>query len=469
MKWFTGSINDAVATSKSRKAVFVVFVAGQNEASLEVAKVIDSSEISTRLEQDDFVSVKLDSDSESYNFFSQIYKVVPVPSLFFIGTNGAPMEIVADDMTVSNLQMKIDSVLNRVEKAKNTLNDFIKAEQDSTVGNIPGPSTAVVSTSQNNLSTKTVTTLSDTNASSKLQEQDKIERARKLIELQRQQKAEEEKEEEKRRELERRKSGKDVQIARQKQQELEIAIALEERAKEKAQEFAAKERVRQQIAQDKLERKQREQALQKQANQQQSQEKTNNDVPIVAAGMTRIQFRLPSGNSHLGKFESTTTLRELRTYVTTNIELPFKRFTMSTSFPRRDLSAEDDSKTLTDLELVPTAVVLIIPLKNTTSIVTSSQGVGFLSRLMWAVFTPVISVYAYLSSYFTGAPVGDSNRPQDNQDEGSSSNSQNRDQSFGNLRRTNSTAGGNIHRLHSGSDNDNDENNTWNGNSTQQM
>lgn len=28
MKWFTGSINDAVATSKSRKAVFVVFVAG---------------------------------------------------------------------------------------------------------------------------------------------------------------------------------------------------------------------------------------------------------------------------------------------------------------------------------------------------------------------------------------------------------------------------------------------------------
>lgn len=66
-----------------------------------------------------------------------------------------------------------------------------------------------------------------------------------------------------------------------------------------------------------------------------------------------------------------------------------------------------------------------------TSIVTSSQSVGLLSRLMWAVFTPVISVYTYLSSYFTGAPVEDSSRPQDDQDEGSSSNSQNRDQSFG--------------------------------------
>jgi hypothetical protein len=28
MKWFTGSINEAVTTSKSRKAVFVVFVEG---------------------------------------------------------------------------------------------------------------------------------------------------------------------------------------------------------------------------------------------------------------------------------------------------------------------------------------------------------------------------------------------------------------------------------------------------------
>lgn len=28
MKWFTGSINEAVATSKSKKAIFVVFVEG---------------------------------------------------------------------------------------------------------------------------------------------------------------------------------------------------------------------------------------------------------------------------------------------------------------------------------------------------------------------------------------------------------------------------------------------------------
>lgn len=80
--------------------------------------------------------------------------------------------------------------------------------------------------------------------------------------------------------------------------------------------------------------------------------------------MTRIQFRLPSGSPHLGKFQVTSTLRDLRSYVLNNIELPFRQFSMSTSFPRKDLNAEDDGKTLIELELVPTAVVLILPLKN---------------------------------------------------------------------------------------------------------
>lgn len=49
---------------------------------------------------------------------------------------------------------------------------------------------------------------------------------------------------------------------RQKQQDLEIQQAYEERKREKAAETAAREKVRQQIAQDKLERKQKELELQ---------------------------------------------------------------------------------------------------------------------------------------------------------------------------------------------------------------
>lgn len=92
-------------------------------------------------------------------------------------------------------------------------------------------------------------------------QQEKVERARKLIEMQKQQKLEEEREKERLREIERRKMGKNLQSAKRQQQDLELKLAHEERIKEKAAELEARERIRAQIAQDKIERKQREQAL----------------------------------------------------------------------------------------------------------------------------------------------------------------------------------------------------------------
>ena len=53
-----------------------------------------------------------------------------------------------------------------------------------------------------------------------------------------------------------------MQKMRQKQQDLEVKQAYEERMKEKAADAAAREKVLQQIAQDKLERKQKQLAMQ---------------------------------------------------------------------------------------------------------------------------------------------------------------------------------------------------------------
>ena len=83
--------------------------------------------------------------------------------------------------------------------------------------------------------------------------------------------------------------------------------------------------------------------------------------------VARIQFRLPSGSTHMGQFEPLSTLGALRDYVVRNIELPFRQFAMSTSFPRRNLLSEDDNKTLMDLGLVPTSVILILPLTNVSN------------------------------------------------------------------------------------------------------
>ncbi|XP_020280469.1 UBX domain-containing protein 4 isoform X2 [Pseudomyrmex gracilis] len=526
MKWFTGSINEAVATSKSRKAVFVVFIEGKDDTSAQFAHTIDTTEVSSRLEEDSFVAIRLESGSEAYRFFAQIYQLVPVPSLFFIGENGTPLEIIAGNTTAVELASKIDNVLTKAGKnSKQSSVNLIDAEQKATAAasssnnnivettacsvnetkansntdlvsipnNIPNneeddtkASTSENQDKDNEEASKTHAEIKQENQSKELTAEEKVERARKLIELQRKQRAEEEERKEREREIERRKTGRDVQKMRQMQHELEIKHAQEERKREMAAEAAAREKVRLQIAQDKLERKQKELVLQQQMQQQQQQqyqELPKSNPSLNNATVTRIQFRLPSGNSHTGQFEPASTLRALRTYVVENIELPFRQFTMSTSFPRRELTNEEDDKTLLDLELVPTAVILILPLKNSnvTTAVTSAQHVAFPSRFLWPFFTVFNYVYNYIVGFFSGTNRGgdqhdnsgnnDSAEANNNPDRATSSNRQNVVQSsrrnLGNQGGTTIRTEGNVHRLHSGGDDD-DENNTWNGNSTQQ-
>ncbi|XP_014480252.1 PREDICTED: UBX domain-containing protein 4 [Dinoponera quadriceps] len=541
MKWFVGSINEAVVTSKSRKAIFVVFVEGKDDTSAQLAQIINAPEVSSRLEEEHFVAIRVESESEAYGFFVQIYQLVPVPSLFFIGENGTPLEIIAGAVTADDLVLKINNVLTQAGKSnKNASSSLIDAEQKAAAINTNNDAATAaesVESAESNIddvechsntdsvtvestkvdisnnkdvtedSIKAATSLNteDKDNNEKSQEnaetteiqnqeltaEEKVERAQKLIELQRKQRLEEEVKKEREREIERRKRGRDVQKMRQMQQDLEVKQACEERMREKAAEAAAREKVRQQIVQDKLERKQKELALQQQLKQQQQGQEQPKQNPVPSnATVTRIQFRLPSGNSHTGQFEPSSTLRTLRNYVVENIELPFRQFSMSTSFPRRLLTNEEDDKTLLELELVPTAVILILPLKNpnATTTVTSAQDVGFLSRYMWPLFTPVIGVYNFIFviiGYFFGTNRN-SNRQRSNSDSdgaettrnadrAASSNRRNVAQSSGLFRRylgnhegTTIRAQGNIHRLHSDGD-DNDENNTWNGNSTQQM
>ncbi|KAL0103314.1 hypothetical protein PUN28_017533 [Cardiocondyla obscurior] len=535
MKWFTGSIIEAVETSKSRKAVFVVFVEGKDDTSVQLARSIDATEVSSRLEEEHFVAIRLESGSESYRFFAQIYQLVPVPSLFFIGGNGIPLEIVAGSTTAAELGSIIDNVLTKAGKSnKQSSLNLIDAEQkaavasssssnnntvETTTSNINDSNSnlnadltsAIAESIQSNISTnenvkedtaKAETSLNagnqdnneasakinaevkQDNQNNELTAEEKIERARQLIDVQRKQRLEEEQKKEWEREVERRKMGRSTQKLRQMQQDLEVKQAQEEKLREKAEEAAAREKVRQQIAQDKLERKQKELALQQQMQQVQSQEQPRYIPAPSNATVTRIQFRLPSGTSHTSQFEPSNTLSTLRSYVTENISLPFRQFAMSTSFPRRELTNEENNKTLLELELVPTAVILILPLKNSnvTTVVTSAQDVGFFSRFIWSFFTPVIRIYNYIVGYFSGTN-GDANQQRtdsnsdsvesvNNSDRAVSPNQRNVVQSsgryLGNRGRTTIRAQGNVHRLHSGGD-DNDENNTWNGNSTQQM
>ncbi|KAL1919469.1 uncharacterized protein VTP21DRAFT_2162 [Calcarisporiella thermophila] len=171
-------------------------------------------------------------------------------------------------------------------------------------------------------------------------------------------------EEEERRQQEkiRRKTGKELSEAREKFKEKEMEKALEERKREKEEDRLAKERVKAQIEADRRERQmKREQAkAQQQAPQAPPVRATAPAAPTSSKDYkeARLQIRLPpgGGNPLTQTFCADAPLREVYQWVESHCPPPFK---LSTTFPRRVLEGADLEKSLRDLGLVPSAVLVV--------------------------------------------------------------------------------------------------------------
>ncbi|GLH00893.1 UBX domain-containing protein 4 [Gryllus bimaculatus] len=195
-------------------------------------------------------------------------------------------------------------------------------------------------------------------------------------------------------------------------------------------------------------------------------------------GFAHIQFRLPDGSTHSTTFPTQTTIRGVREYVQNNIPLPFRDFGLSTSYPRIEFTDEQIDATIAELGLVPRSVILIIPGTETARPVLSSA-----SGALWAVvtwpFSAVFSVVNYINFFLYGEPQAEisdqsasQQQPRTSQLPTRNQNPSDRNQS--NVRRRIPSSSvvqreGNVYRLSNRQDDSEDENNTWNGNSTQQM
>lgn len=75
---------------------------------------------------------------------------MPVPSLFFIGDNGKPLEVIAGTVTASSLQEKIDSILAKLGQTGNaSSSDLIRAEQSAVSAQSSASSSNIVSPPEN--------------------------------------------------------------------------------------------------------------------------------------------------------------------------------------------------------------------------------------------------------------------------------------------------------------------------------
>nr|XP_032813032.1 UBX domain-containing protein 4 isoform X4 [Petromyzon marinus] len=518
MLWFDGAIPAAIAEAKKKKFIFVVFICGDDEESVAMSASWEDPEVTEAAAQA-CVAIKLQAASEPCMQFSQIYPLSGVPSSYFIGESGVPLEVIRGSLSAQELLAKIAHVKQmHIEK-----------------GAVEGaPAVASASAPQPSTSTHVLDGSSDGGAQELMEEHGlplseeekaaRVERLNRKLEEKRQQKAKDEEESNIRREIERRKLGKDMAEFKQRKEEEQAKRVMDERNREKAEERAAKERIRQQIAQDRAERAARynrekeevdaarvaaQQA--KEAEKRAKEQQTQQDRTAIA----RIQYRLPDGSYFTNQFSSETTLAEARTFAQQVVKNAYGDFTLATAFPRRNFTVDDYPRTLQELGLAPSAAIIVLPGNRTAVAARSPGGTSALSvdglfALMGTLLLPIVAVWRFLGNFLFGQPVqhppaghvgggggggggataataAASAAPRAARDPGSSSGSAGsgttdvRGEGAPRRRKpatgTGATGGGggfkrdgNVYQLGSRGDSDNDDdNNTWNGNSTQQM
>jgi len=507
MLWFQGAIPAAIASAKRSGAVFVVFVAGDDEQSTQMAASWEDEKV-TEASSDSFVAIKIDTKSEACLQFSQIYPVVCVPSSFFIGDSGIPLEVIAGSVSADELVTRIHKV-RQMHSLKGETSVANGSQSESSVSTPPTscePNITSENSQSRNVELCETPPTSDRKSDSATGGESsghaspsqepggcsnqrppedltvRVERLTKKLEERREEKRKEEEQREIKKEIERRKTGKEMLDYKRKQEEELTKRMLEERNREKAEDRAARERIKQQIALDRAERaarfaKTKEEVeaakaaalLAKQAEMEVKRESSARERSTVA----RIQFRLPDGSSFTNQFPSDAPLEEARQFAAQTVGNTYGNFSLATMFPRREFTKEDYKKKLLDLELAPSASVVLLPAgRTTTSMVHSSSGDFW--TLLGTVLYPFLAIWRLISNFlFSNPPAQTCVRAASSESSNlaSSSNSEKRDPVRKRVlekRGEDFKKEGKIYRLRTQDDGE-DENNTWNGNSTQQM
>ncbi|KAK7154628.1 hypothetical protein R3I94_007833 [Phoxinus phoxinus] len=504
MRWFEGSIPAAIASAKQRKSVFVVVITGSDDQSSQLISSWETESVSDAVENC-CVAIRVDAESETCVQFSQIYPVVCIPSSFFIGENGIPLEVIAGSVTADELKRRIIKVTGmHTDQIEGAETDTERPDQKPVCGpqdalNVTNSSSA---TSKESLSVPMeeegasgyVTPGEDKSLPSEDASQPdepldaRVERLTKKLEERREQKKKAEEESELKKEVERRKMGKEILDYKKKQEDEKTKRLLDERNREKAEEKAARDRVKQQIALDRADRAAR------YAQNQQDTEATRlaalqaraaeHDAKRDAtqrerSAVARIQFRLPDGSSFTNQFPSEARLQEVRQFAAQEVGNRYGHFSLATMFPRREFTTEDLEKSLLELELAPSASIVLLPQSSrpSNSVVRSSSG-GGVWALLGSLLYPLLAVWRIIRGFlFSAAPPPPATQNQHTHNThgagaGSSAGAEPKRDAVRKRvlekRPEDFKKDGKIYRLRTQEDSE-DDNNTWNGNSTQQM
>jgi len=455
MEWFEGGVREAISAAKAKRTVFVVVVTEQNghEESEKLKTVLEDAEVVDKFSN--MICIRLENGTPTCSQFAAIYPVILIPSIYFIDSStGVDIEITGGVITKESLSTSFEKVkksVGGVEVPAKEPSENVESVPEASVSVVKSESSAVPASSAVSAASSSVSA-----GQSSLNE--RVERAKQLVEQRKMEKERDEQEKEKSKEVERREIGKAMLERKRMLEEKELRDAAAQRRKDKEEERLAREKVKAQLEQDKLEKRMKFQA-EKAAEQELRKENEKAALASAAeeaerraaerATSARIQFRLPDGSSQTQLFPSESPLSEVYNFVRTGLTTKYSNFSLSTTFPRRNLDTLDMSNTLKNLQLAPSATVMVLP---TASSSVSLQDGGFLSML-WLLLTPFTVLWTMLTGFFSSSGGSSTDNSSGNRS-GGGGNRVKREGGIGRLRTT---------------DFSDDENNTYNGNSTQQQ
>merc|ERR1712002_616581 len=313
MIWFEGSVIEAVQESKANNYMFVVYIRGNDDLSISMDLVWADAEIESLCVTNNFISLKMEADSESCIQFSELYPFPCVPCTFFIGLNGIPLEatgyvtkeeflskiknaitmhtkqlsdaglkpspsqtetLITSDLSSSllaepvNTNTLIQENNNMHISETNSIDEALPTSLSMEQISEPSPSSSMEPISTPSLSSSLEPICTEIHAQNesmsstvvndeeeKEEREMKIKRAQELVKKNQDKKLQEQFEKEKQDEKDRIELGKSLSQLKKYQAEQEAKEVAEQLKKDKYEDKLAKERIREQIAKDRKKKK----------------------------------------------------------------------------------------------------------------------------------------------------------------------------------------------------------------------
>jgi UBX domain-containing protein 1/4 len=171
-----------------------------------------------------------------------------------------------------------------------------------------------------------------------------------------------------------------------------------------------RKRVLNQIAQDRLERAQKFVP----SSDASGDTKTGPTIPQESknsspkqndnSGFARIQFKKPTGETEMHIFNITDTFLCVRNYVQNSVlaGTGIKEFSLATTFPKKEFLVTDNDKTLLELSLTPSAVILILIATRSSrlDVIPNSGGlINMFSSIVMGIVSPILALLGTIKNY----------------------------------------------------------------------